>query len=149
LVGFGAAAFALAMVTAQPRRAFAQAAAPAATPSPGVFVLSGEEEYIFHCASCHGLKARGDGPAADAFKIRPANLTLLARRNGGVFPDKRVFATIDGSAVVAAHGTREMPVWGGIFEQQGSYTYNRAATEREVRGRIQRLVDYLKSIQRK
>ncbi len=133
---------------AQSRRALAQQTGPSATPSPAAFVLSGEEEYVFHCASCHGLKARGDGPAADTLKIRPADLTLLAERNGGVFPEKRVVATIDGSAVVAAHGTREMPVWGQIFEQQGSNSYNRAATAREVRARIQRLVDYLESIQR-
>ncbi len=147
LAGLAALAFAVLMLGAHSHCALAQEAAPAATPTP--FVLSGEDDYVFHCASCHGLKARGDGPAADALKIRPANLTLLAQRNGGVFPEKRVVAIIDGSAVVAAHGTREMPVWGQIFEQQGSYSFNRAATAREVRERIQRLVDYLKSIQRK
>ncbi len=143
----GACAFALAMIAAQPRHALAQAAAPAASATP--FVLTGEEEYLFHCASCHGLKGRGDGPAAGSFTVRPADLTQLARRNGGVFPEQRAFATIDGNAVIAAHGTREMPVWGQIFEQQGSYTYDRKATAREVRARIQRLVDYLKSLQRR
>ncbi len=143
----GAWAFALALIAARPVGALAQAAAPAASATP--FVLTGEQEHLFHCASCHGLKGRGDGPAAGSFTVRPADLTQLARRNGGVFPEQHVFATIDGSAVIAAHGTREMPVWGQIFEQQGSYTYNREATAREVRARIQRLVDYLKSLQRR
>ena len=145
----GAAAFAIATFVAQPSDVCAQAAAPAATPPAQAFVLSGKDEYVFHCASCHGLDGRGDGPAAAVFKIKPANLTLLSRRNGGVFPAKRVFATIDGTAIVAAHGSRDMPVWGEIFERQGSNTYNRAATAREVRERIQRLVHYLESIQRK
>jgi mono/diheme cytochrome c family protein len=142
-------AFAIAMSVRQPLDASAQASGPAATPTSGAFTLSGRDEYVFHCASCHGLDGRGDGPAAGSFKTKPANLTLLSRRNGGVFPAKRVSATIDGTAIVAAHGSREMPVWGEIFERQGSNTYNRAATAREVRERIQRLVDYLKSIQRK
>ncbi|HZO80091.1 MAG TPA: c-type cytochrome [Candidatus Binataceae bacterium] len=141
-----AVALAIALLAVWPRCALAQTR-PGASPTP--FVLSGEQEYLFHCASCHGLRARGDGPAAHAFRVRPPDLTLLASRNGGVFPEQHVFATIDGSAVIAAHGTREMPVWGQIFEQQGSYTYDRAATSREVRERIQRLVDYLKSVQRK
>lgn len=151
LAAAGAAALAIAAFAAQPRYACAQAKAPtlAATPPANALPLSGREEYVFHCASCHGLDGRGDGPAAPVFKIKPANLTLLARRNGGVFPEKHIFATIDGSELVAAHGSREMPVWGEIFERQGSNTYNRAATAREVRERIQRLVDYLKSIQRK
>lgn len=142
------AAFAIGTFASRPRYANAQASAPAATPSPS-FVLSGKDEYVFHCASCHGLDGRGNGPAASVFKIRPADLTLLSRRNGGVFPKKRVFATIEGTTTVAAHGSREMPVWGEIFERQGSNTYNRAATAREVRERIRRLVDYLESIQRK
>jgi mono/diheme cytochrome c family protein len=143
------AAFVIAISVSQPREARAQASASAARPSPGEMMLTGREEYIVHCASCHGLDGRGDGPAASVFKIRPANLTLLSRRNRGVFPAKRVFETIDGTAMVAAHGSREMPVWGEIFERQGSNRYNRAATESEVRERIQRLVDYVKSIQRK
>lgn len=147
LAALGVGVLAIAALAAQPRRTAAQPAAPAASPTP--FVLSGEQEYLFHCASCHGLKGRGDGPAAGSFAVRPADLTQLARRNGGEFPEQHVFATIDGSAVIAAHGSREMPIWGQIFEQQGSYTYNRAATAREVRARIQRLVDYLKSLQRK
>lgn len=149
LAAAAVAAFAIGIFASRPGDANAQASAPAATPSPQSFVLSGKDEYVFHCASCHGLDGRGNGPAASVFKIKPADLTLLSRRNGGVFPKKRVFATIDGTTIVAAHGSREMPVWGEIFERQGSNTYNRAATAREVRERIQRLVNYLESIQRR
>jgi mono/diheme cytochrome c family protein len=126
------------------------AARPAASQTastPNGFVLSGKQEFTFHCASCHGLDARGDGPAADALKSRPPNLRLLSKHNGGTFPEKRVFQIIDGIEAVKAHGTREMPVWGEVFEVQSSNSYNRAETQREVRERIQRLVDYLKSIQ--
>lgn len=139
----------LILALAATKPALAAPAQPEAASSPGAFVLSGKSDYQFHCASCHGLDARGDGPAAVVFKIRPANLTLLSKQNGGVFPAKRVFRVIDGTASVRAHGSREMPVWGRIFERQGSNTYDRAATQREVRERIQRLVNYIKSIQRK
>ena len=125
------------------------AAEPQAKPSPGEFVLTGRTDYLLHCATCHGLNARGDGPAADAFKRRPSNLTLLSRGNRGVFPEQHIFATIAGTTAVEAHGARDMPVWGSVFEAQGANTYNRAETEREVRQRIQNLVDYLKSIQKK
>ena len=139
----------LALATITARFGVALAEEPKAAASPGAFVLSGKDDYLFHCATCHGLEGKGDGPAALVFKIKPTNLTLLSRRNTGVFPEKRVFAVIDGTAAVQAHGSREMPVWGQIFETQGSHTFNRRETEREVRQRIQNLVDYLRSIQRK
>lgn len=143
----GGAILALAAGGATPR--IARAAAPGATPSPAVFVLSGRKDYLFHCASCHGLDGKGGGPMADILTVKPANLTTLSKRNGGVFPDKRVFAVIEGTDAVAAHGTREMPVWGPVFEVQSTNAYDRAQTRIEVGERIRRLADYLKSIQRK
>ncbi len=54
---------------------------------------SGEEMYMNYCAACHGKDGKGGGPAADALKVPPKNLTTLAYRNagkyvkGGVKPD--------------------------------------------------------------
>ena len=39
---------------------------------------------------------RGDGPMSRMLKTPPANLTQLARNNGGQFPFLRVLAAIDG-----------------------------------------------------
>ena len=79
---------------------------------------SGAALYARHCAACHGAEGRGDGPVAPAFTRPPSDLTALARRNGGRFDAARVAAAIDGRSAVAGHGTREMPVWGVVFEDE-------------------------------
>ena len=35
----------------------------------------GESVYRTNCFNCHGAKGRGDGPVADSFTPRPADLT--------------------------------------------------------------------------
>lgn len=101
---------------------------------------AGPDLFRAYCASCHGSDAKGHGPAAAALKVRVPDLTRLAKDNAGKFPDARVRKTIMGDDVIAAHGSREMPVWGPIFHQ----------IEEDVdRGnvRLENLVRYLESIQ--
>jgi len=93
-----------------------------------------------YCASCHGADAKGKGPAAPALKARVPDLTLLAKRNGGKFPAARVRNMIMGDEVLAAHGSREMPVWGPIFHQI-EWDVDRGNV------RLENLVKYLQSIQ--
>ncbi len=38
-------------------------------------ILAGQQLYPGNCAACHGVEGRGDGPAAAALRIKPANLT--------------------------------------------------------------------------
>ena len=45
-------------------------------------------------------------------KATPPALTVLAKKNNGVFPVGAVYETIDGRKSVSAHSTREMPIWG-------------------------------------
>lgn len=102
--------------------------------------LDGPDLFHAYCASCHGLDAKGHGPAAIALKTPVPDLTHLASNSGGKFPDARVRKTIMGDDVIASHGSREMPVWGPIFHQ----------VEEDVdRGnvRLENLVKYLESIQ--
>jgi hypothetical protein len=40
------------------------------------------------------------------------DLTLLARRHGGTFPEDEVRKIIDGRTTLPPHGSREMSVWG-------------------------------------
>ena len=113
-----------------------------ATPASaqGRTVVSGIDTFSSYCSSCHGRSATGDGPLAQQMRIRPANLTEIAKRNGGVFPAEMVERIIDGRNPVKGHGGGDMPVWGDAFEK----IPGEAASEK-----IQALVRYLESIQSK
>src|SRR5579862_2162540 len=82
--------------------------------------LDGKTMFHEYCAVCHGEDGKGNGPAADALKKAPADLTQVARKNGGNFPELKVQRTITGADDVAAHGNRAMPVWGTIFRSFGA-----------------------------
>ena len=107
---------------------------------PLIRSVKGPDLYRAYCASCHGVDAKGNGPAAAALKAKVADLTVLAKNNGGRFPDALVRKVITGDDVIASHGSREMPIWGPIFHQ----------IEEDVdRGnvRLENLVKYLETIQ--
>jgi mono/diheme cytochrome c family protein len=57
----------------------------------------GKIEYQSNCASCHGIGAKGDGPMSTELKRRPTDLTVLAKKNNGVFPLNSVYRIIDGA----------------------------------------------------
>ena len=107
---------------------------------------TGEVLYLRYCASCHGEEGTGNGPVASTLRQSPADLTTLARRTGGRFDDAHVMAVIDGRRAVVAHGPREMPVWGVIFEEElkdQPYSGYTGLLHSRV------LADYLRSIQQK
>lgn len=106
--------------------------------------ITGAELYKEFCATCHGLGAHGDGPVAHRLRRRVPDLTLIAQRNGGVFPSQAVHRRIDGRSMPKEHGTAEMPVWGWEFY---GYEGEDAARRRRVADLIDRLVEYLQSIQ--
>jgi mono/diheme cytochrome c family protein len=105
----------------------------------------GEPLYERYCAACHGMEGRGDGPARTALVQRPADLTAIAARRGGRFPSGEIARFIDGRFEVAAHGTRQMPIWGYTF---ASDVPDPEVGESIARGNIASLIEYLKSIQR-
>lgn len=101
----------------------------------------GKTEYQSSCAACHGSGAKGDGPVGKALKTAPADLTVLAKNNNGVFPYDEVYQMIDGrNTTIISHGTREMPVWGYRFGPPQAF---------RLKNRILAVIDYLKSIQEK
>lgn len=90
--------------------------------------VSGEKSHEFDgptlykdfCAVCHGMNGHGGGPAAAALKKAPADLTKLSQSAGGKFPTVRVKRFIQGADMVEAHGARDMPMWGEIFQKLSS-----------------------------
>ena len=107
---------------------------------PLIRSVEGPNLYRAYCAPCHGVDGKGRGPAAPALKVKPPDLTLLARNNRGQFPRAYVRQVIAGDQGVTAHGSGEMPVWGPVFHQ----------VEEDVdRGnvRLENLVTYLESLQ--
>jgi mono/diheme cytochrome c family protein len=103
--------------------------------------VAGRDNFERYCASCHGPGGRGDGPVASALRARPADLTTLARRNGGIFPRERVITQVMGTGRdLPAHGVQEMPVWGPIF--RGLDSSDIRATQR-----VNNVVSFIESLQ--
>jgi mono/diheme cytochrome c family protein len=113
-----------------------------AQPSPA-YVPPGRQMFKEYCAACHGLDGKGRGPVAASLRKPPPDLTTLAKRHGGSFPEEYVTQLLHFGPGFLSHGSSEMPVWGPIFRDFENY--NEAA----VRKRIQNLCDYLESIQEK
>jgi mono/diheme cytochrome c family protein len=107
--------------------------------------VDGKELYLSACASCHGASGCGDGPVARALKSAPPDLTQLARTHGGEFPRALVIETITGERTIAAHGTREMPVWSRRFGT-GGFGAPAVASVYAHRN-VEALTTYIESIQ--
>jgi mono/diheme cytochrome c family protein len=124
-------------------------AAPAAAQQPTVKResikpiqdVAGAATFKAYCTVCHGTSGKGDGPAAKALTTPPADLTQIAKRHGGKFPDVAVRMTITGETTLAAHGTREMPMWGPVLRS--------AEGDSTTALRLRNLIAYLETIQEK
>lgn len=109
----------------------------------------GESEYRLHCAACHGLTGLGDGPIGQFLKTPAPNLAMISNRNGGAFPIQKIYSIIDGSNVVAAHGTRDMPLWGDRYrtETKPQTPDQASVAQDQAQLRILSLVYYLGTLQ--
>jgi mono/diheme cytochrome c family protein len=104
---------------------------------------SGEVMYKQYCAVCHGTTGKGDGPAVPALKTPPPDLTTLAKRNNGKYPDDRVTSVLKFGTKTPAHGSSEMPIWGPAFQSLKKGDTAIATM------RITNLSSYIKSLQEK
>jgi len=110
---------------------------------PSTFVPTGKQMFKLYCAACHGLDAKGHGPARASLKVPAADLTTLAKRHGGEFPADYVSNILRFGPGVAAHGSSDMPTWGPIFQYMDNYN------QTVVQKRVKNLVDYIASLQEK
>jgi mono/diheme cytochrome c family protein len=123
--------------------AFAVAHSETKTETAANEPVSGKQLYNSYCALCHGTDGKGGGPFSPQLKIWPPDLTQLAKKNKGVFPEMHVEEAIDGEFAKPSHGTAEMPIWGPVFR---SMAHGRKDS---ARVRIGALLKYLESIQEK
>lgn len=107
---------------------------------------SGKKMYLQYCASCHGGEGRGNGSVSRYLKIKVPDLTLLAKKNKGIYPLDDVMATIDGRRLVRAHGDRDMPVWGEAFTKE---LEEKKYTELTALLRAKLIAEYLATLQKR
>lgn len=116
---------------------------------------AGKSEYQSSCEACHGADGKGKGSLSTQLKVPPADLTVLAKKNNGVFPVQSVYEVIDGRRAILSHGTRDMPIWGNRYTveqiqiQQALRNYPYYDPEATVQMRILSIIDYLNRIQEK
>jgi mono/diheme cytochrome c family protein len=110
---------------------------------PAGYIPSGDAMYSQYCAACHGAEGRGDGPAAFTLKRPPTDLTKLATMHMGEFPRQYVINVLRFGPGPSAHGSSDMPTWGPIFQVIDK------SNETAVQQRINKLTDYLASLQQK
>ena len=110
----------------------------------------GKREFEANCASCHGMDGKGRGPLVELLRKSPPDLTQLSKANQGVFPMNRLYTTIEGENV-AAHGSRDMPVWGRDYRVKDAEYFMDAPYDAQglVRARILSLLEYIHRLQAK
>lgn len=134
----------LAAVLFAPIAVLPAAAQEPAAPPPAAMRqhVTGGEVFRTYCATCHGPSGRGDGPLASSMRRKPADLTEIAKRNGGEYPSEIVYRTIDGKTPIRGHGGPDMPVWGDAFARS-----REGGDEATVNERITSLVDFIQTLQ--
>jgi mono/diheme cytochrome c family protein len=105
--------------------------------------VSGKQMFTSYCAPCHGADGRGNGPVASELKEKPADLTAIARNNGGKFPSSHIATVLDYGMEIPAHGSSQMPVWGPVLGRMDKQHPDQRLL------RISNLSQYLRSIQTK
>jgi mono/diheme cytochrome c family protein len=103
---------------------------------------TGAELYKQHCEVCHGNDLKGVGPVPAPYRV-PPDLTTLARRHRGKFPDAYVSDVLRNGVTMPAHGPAEMPTWGTDFKEGDGLDVT------QVKSRIANLTNYIKSRQTK
>lgn len=109
--------------------------------------MSGREIYLENCAGCHGAAAMGDGPLAALISVDMPDLTVLARRYGGVFPLVDVVRQIDGRVEMRGHGD-PMPVFGAMLSGASAVVDTAAGDPVITKAAVLAVADYLESLQR-
>ena len=123
-------------------------------------IEQGRTDFLSNCAGCHGADGKGAGRMSSKLEIKPADLTVLAKRNNGLFSFDAITKSIDGRS--APHRNSEMPIWGcrqgpSPGAQRKAYKQRPIDSlldmpcdpEEVIQKRIRHIVEYLAQIQEK
>jgi mono/diheme cytochrome c family protein len=58
--------------------------------------MPGKVLFQDNCIACHGASGQGNGPLAAGLTTPPADLTKIAARRGGVWPELEIMSILDG-----------------------------------------------------
>jgi len=108
------------------------------------FLVEGERTYRRLCVRCHGIDGGGEIGVEAGERPKPPDLREIALRRGGEFDRTAVAEWIEGSSAPAAHGNRNMPVWGEELEVEYQQYANPDAL---VGATLDPLVAYLEHMQ--
>ena len=111
---------------------------------PAEILAEGAQDYEWYCTACHGGDGAGSGPMAPILVVPPADLTAIARNNGGKFPFWRIYHIVAGDVDVRGHETFQMPRFLKRFRgEEGKPGYLPAQV------RVLLLTHYLEALQAK
>ena len=105
-------------------------------------VAEGGEYFKAYCTMCHGDNAKGEGHMAAMLNTPPSDLTKIAQRRSGNFPDAEIASIIYNIENVPGHSIGDMPVWSETFKKSEGIT-----DEAVLKEKIDHIVAYLKTIQ--
>ena len=98
-------------------------------------------------AFCHGTTARGTEATQVGRGIAPKDPHRFETEQRRSLSYKNAYESIDGRIKIPSHARLDMPLYGASL-QSGKADFTPAG-EAEVKARIMRIVEYIKSIQEK
>lgn len=112
---------------------------PAQKPQENLSIVAvGAQRFSQHCAICHGSDLKGNGPFPKPYRV-PPDLTTLAKRHAGKFPDEYVSKVLQNGVTLPAHAPAEMPLW------SATSTFTKLQKEEWIKS----LTEFIKSRQTK
>ncbi len=109
--------------------------------------VAGRALFMDHCTACHGADGTGGGAEALSRTLAVPDLTLIAARNGGVFPMAEVMSQIDGYTR-ARRGQISMPEFGLVLQEGPLVLYDSGdGIVSPTPARLIAVAEYLRAIQ--